>query len=127
MECAILKIHKIRAERRLHLVENSHDGRGITKTEYEVFEIMRTKDFFQNANTKYNGSKEVKSQMDSRTSFCKTEVMSMCTATSEADQKNCYYFESSCHSNKCMYFIFNEYCDCLKAQINARKTGVYKL
>ena len=52
-------------------------------------------------------------------SFCKRDIMSVCTAYSDAEQENCVYYEKSRLRNECMYFIFDEYCDCLKAQINA--------
>jgi hypothetical protein len=52
-------------------------------------------------------------------SFCKRDVMSVCTACSDAEQEDCVYYEKSRSRNKCMYFIFDEYCDCLKAQMNA--------
>jgi hypothetical protein len=51
--------------------------------------------------------------------YCKLNVMSTCTAE---DQKKCQFFEkSSQDSSKCMYFTFGEYCDCLKAQLEAQK------
>jgi hypothetical protein len=56
---------------------------------------------------------------DAETSFCKTEIMSVCTAATDAQQKDCCYYEKSCRTDKCMYFIFDEYCDCLKAQMSA--------
>ncbi len=52
-------------------------------------------------------------------SFCKRGMMSICTAASDADQDKCVFYEKSSLKNKCMYFIFDEYCDCLKAQINS--------
>lgn len=52
-------------------------------------------------------------------SFCKRDIMSVCTAPSDSEQENCVYYEKSRTRNKCMYFIFDEYCDCLKAQMNA--------
>ena len=54
-------------------------------------------------------------------SFCKRDIMSICTASSDAEQENCVYYEKSRLRNKCMYFIFDEYCDCLKAQMDATK------
>ena len=54
-------------------------------------------------------------------SFCKREMMSVCTAASDMEQNRCVFYEKSSLKNKCMYFIFDEYCDCLKAQINAVK------
>lgn len=56
---------------------------------------------------------------DAEISFCKREIMSVCTATTETQQKNCCYYEKSCQTDKCMYFIFGEYCDSLKAQMSA--------
>ena len=52
-------------------------------------------------------------------SFCKREMMSVCTAGSDAEQNSCRFYEKSRLKNKCMYFIFDEYCDCLKAQMDA--------
>ena len=58
--------------------------------------------------------------MDSNVSnFCRVEHMSICTADTAREQGDCSYFEKSQHANRCMYFIFDEYCDCLKAQMNA--------
>ena len=54
-------------------------------------------------------------------SFCKREMMSVCTAASDTEQNRCVFYEKSSLKNKCMYFIFDEYCDCLKAQIDAVK------
>ena len=51
-------------------------------------------------------------------SFCEKKMMSMCTADSDTRQKECCYYEKSCRTDKCMYFVFDEYCDCLKAQMN---------
>ena len=52
-------------------------------------------------------------------SFCKKDIMSVCTACNGVEQENCVYYEKSRIRNRCMYFIFDEYCDCLKAQMNA--------
>jgi len=54
-------------------------------------------------------------------SFCKREMMSVCTAAGDTEQNRCVFYERSSLKNKCMYFIFDEYCDCLKAQIDAVK------
>jgi len=54
-------------------------------------------------------------------SFCKREMMSVCTAASDTEQNRCVFYKKSSLKNKCMYFIFDEYCDCLKAQIDAVK------
>ena len=51
--------------------------------------------------------------------FCKPEQISICTAANQKEQAVCSFFEKSRHAERCMYFVFNEYCDCLKAQLNA--------
>jgi hypothetical protein len=57
------------------------------------------------------------------TNFCKPEQMSVCTAGNVKEQAGCLFFEKSRQAERCMYFTFNEYCDCLKAQLNARRVG----
>ncbi len=54
-------------------------------------------------------------------SFCKKGMMSVCMAAGDTEQNGCEFYERSSLKNKCMYFIFDEYCDCLKAQIDAVK------
>lgn len=53
--------------------------------------------------------------------FCKLGQMSVCTANSKKEQLNRSFYEKSQHASRCMYFIFDEYCDCLRAQMTARK------
>ena len=36
---------------------------------------------------------------------------------SESEQKNCKFYKKSSFSDRCMHFMFEEYCDCLDAQI----------
>jgi hypothetical protein len=52
--------------------------------------------------------------------FCKSEHISVCTAADQKEQSGCSFFEKSRCADRCMYFIFNEYCDCLKAQLSAQ-------
>jgi RNA-binding protein YlmH len=51
--------------------------------------------------------------------FCRPEQISTCTAASQKEQAGCHFFEKSRHAERCMYFIFDEYCDCLQAQLSA--------
>ncbi len=51
--------------------------------------------------------------------LCKQEEMSMCGADSRLQQENCSFYEKSLNANRCMYFVFERYCDCLKAQMHA--------
>jgi hypothetical protein len=51
--------------------------------------------------------------------FCKSEHISSCTAADKKEQSDCSFYERSRSAERCMYFIFDEYCDCLRAQINA--------
>jgi len=52
--------------------------------------------------------------------LCKMEVMSVCTAENMGDQKKCRFYEQSIQMDRCMYFIFNKYCDSVKAQMSDR-------
>lgn len=52
--------------------------------------------------------------------YCYTNLMSVCTAKDSEERKGCEFYEKSSIQIKCMYFIFNEYCDCLKAQTKSR-------
>lgn len=56
---------------------------------------------------------------NSEISYCKKEVMSMCTAKGRPQQQNCQFYVKSGLSEKCMYFVFDQYCDCLAAQRKA--------
>jgi len=51
--------------------------------------------------------------------FCRSEQISFCTAASQKEQPGCSFYEKARCAERCMYFIFNEYCDCLKAQLDA--------
>jgi hypothetical protein len=42
--------------------------------------------------------------------------MSICKADSKKQQQDCLFFEKSNCANRCMYFVFNEFCDSLNAQ-----------
>ena len=57
------------------------------------------------------------------TSYCKKGAMSVCTASDEKQQTGCGFYEKSRNANRCMYFIFEEYCDNLRAQMNCEKAG----
>ena len=46
--------------------------------------------------------------------------MSVCTAEDAKQQKKCSFFVKSSYEHRCMHFIFDEYCDCLKAQMQTR-------
>jgi hypothetical protein len=56
---------------------------------------------------------------DAQISYCKKDIMSVCMAETGKRQRECRYYEKSCRSDKCMYFVFEEYCDCLRAQLAA--------
>jgi hypothetical protein len=53
--------------------------------------------------------------------YCRSEQISVCTAESEKRQRGCRFFEKSSRAERCMYFIFEEYCDSLSAQLNAAR------
>ena len=52
--------------------------------------------------------------------YCKVNLMSVCTAKDDKEREGCEFHEKSSIKNKCMYFIFDEYCDCLKAQMKSK-------
>jgi hypothetical protein len=51
--------------------------------------------------------------------YCKKETMSVCTAENSKQQEKCSFFEKSSYEQRCMYLIFDEYCDCLRAQLQS--------
>jgi hypothetical protein len=53
------------------------------------------------------------------TNYCKKDNMSICSAEDPKQQEKCSFFEKSSREYRCMYFIFDMYCDCLKAQIQS--------
>ena len=55
--------------------------------------------------------------------FCKIDIVSICTAANENEQKKCKFFKKSSSSDKCMYLMFDEYCDCLEAQLETQQTA----
>jgi hypothetical protein len=56
---------------------------------------------------------------DSQTNYCKKDDMSICSAEDIKQQEKCSFFKKSSYENRCMYFIFDTYCDCLKAQMES--------
>lgn len=54
---------------------------------------------------------------DSATNFCKKDIMPICTAPNTAQQKMCRFFKKASYTDKCMFFVFDKYCDCLQAQL----------
>ena len=52
--------------------------------------------------------------------FCKRDIISVCTAGAQEQQKNCRFFQKSTYKNACMYFVFDAYCDCVEAQRNTQ-------
>jgi len=53
--------------------------------------------------------------------LCKKGLMSVCSAENKTEQEKCVFYEKASHEDRCMYFIFDEYCDCLKAQEDITK------
>jgi hypothetical protein len=59
--------------------------------------------------------------------FCRNDIMSVCTAENERQQKYCRFYEKSSYSDKCMYLVFDEYCDCLEAQLSTNEKEAIEL
>lgn len=70
-------------------------------------------DSFTAANTR------IPNMQEQQISYCRQEMMSVCAATGDNQQKLCRFYEKSNASTRCMYYVFEEYCDCLKAQVMA--------
>lgn len=51
--------------------------------------------------------------------FCRSAQISVCTAGNAKEQCGCRFYEKASRSERCMYFMFEEYCDCLEAQLGA--------
>jgi len=56
--------------------------------------------------------------------LCRKELMSVCSVENKAEQEKCEFYERASYENRCMYFIFGEYCDCLKAQEDAKQRTI---
>jgi hypothetical protein len=48
--------------------------------------------------------------------FCKQDIISVCSAGGQEQQKNCRFYQKSSYKNACMYFVFDAYCDSVEAQ-----------
>lgn len=48
--------------------------------------------------------------------------MSECVGETEEEQKKCGYYEKATNAKRCMYRVYDNYCDCLPAQLDARKS-----
>ena len=53
-------------------------------------------------------------------SFCKRDIISVCTAGGGEQQKDCRFYQQSTYKNACMYYVFDAYCDCVDAQRNTQ-------
>jgi hypothetical protein len=69
----------------------------------------------------YGLTREAVEMNCSETNYCKKDKMSICTAENSKQQEKCSFFEKSSYDYRCMYFIFDEYCDCLNAQIHTNR------
>ena len=61
--------------------------------------------------------------MSDKANFCIAGMMSTCRAENIKEQEKCRFYEKASYENRCMYFIFDEYCDCLKAQYDLKHPG----
>jgi hypothetical protein len=48
--------------------------------------------------------------------YCKRDIISVCSAGGQEQQKDCSFYQKSTYKNDCMYFVFESYCDCVDAQ-----------
>lgn len=48
--------------------------------------------------------------------FCQCGMMSTCGASCPNEQMGCRFYEKSHTANRCMYFVFDKFCDSVQAQ-----------
>jgi hypothetical protein len=60
--------------------------------------------------------------LNERSCFCKRDIMSICTAASKSEQQKCKFYKKSSFTDKCMHFMFDEFCDCVEAQLAIQQT-----
>ena len=63
---------------------------------------------------------EVVAMQSSRVNFCETKMISVCNAIEKTMQKYCKFYDKASHSDQCMFFHSDEFCDNLRAQEHAR-------
>jgi hypothetical protein len=44
------------------------------------------------------------------------DIISVCQAGGQEQQKSCHFYQKSSNRNTCMYYVFDAYCDCVEAQ-----------
>jgi len=54
--------------------------------------------------------------------LCKRGTMSVCIGKSLESQKTCEFYEPSTYREQCMYWVFEEFCSSIEAQIDAAKS-----
>ena len=54
-------------------------------------------------------------------SYCKSELMSVCTACDKKQQMKCLFYRKASLDDRCMHHVFDEYCDSLDAQKQAQQ------
>ena len=59
--------------------------------------------------------------MSEKKNLCEPGMMSTCGAKKCKDQEVCEFYRRASLENRCMYFKYDEYCDCLEAQLDAKK------
>ncbi len=48
--------------------------------------------------------------------------MSECVGETAEERKKCKFYKESKYKGTCMYYVFEQFCDCLDAQIDAVKS-----
>ena len=61
------------------------------------------------------------SPADEGQNLCKKGLMSVCSGENASEQEKCTYYEKATQENRCRFLKFDEYCDCLKAQMNGER------
>lgn len=53
--------------------------------------------------------------------LCKIGIMSTCSCSDWSGQSKCDFAKEASYGNRCRFFVFDEFCDNIKAQEDANK------
>jgi hypothetical protein len=78
----------------------------------------------QIANLLYGGSNPLTASIEDKLKKCfcvrkDSDLLSVCIAKSNEEQKECMFYEKASREKRCMYYVLDNYCDSLDAQLYA--------
>ena len=99
-----------------------HEGSTIKQLAIQgiYFQTMMDELLPQMVKRKRGKRKEVDFMPGLRVNFCETNVMSVCNASEKNIQKHCRFYGKSSYGEHCMFINYDQFCDNIEAQKNAR-------